>query len=81
MAKKPVKTPPCYHPNVLAAVRKGLEKHKGIWPQIARLSDVSYSYLAHVASGYTPDPGIVRVQRVWDTLHKIETGKIKIYPV
>lgn len=67
-----------YIPNMLATVRKELQRYKGYWPFIADKAKVSYSFIAHTSSGHTPDPGVVRLQRVLDVLWKIDQGKLKL---
>lgn len=57
--------------DVLGKVRDGLQTHKGKWPVIAHNAGVSYSFIAHIASGHTKDPRISGVQRVYDALNDL----------
>lgn len=65
-----------YMPNMLGTVRKELNKHKGHWPEIARRAKVSYSFVAHIAAGFTEDPRVSRLQRLLNVLKQISDGKI-----
>lgn len=67
-----------YITNMLATVRKELRRKQGNWPFIAKRAGVSYSFVAHVANGHTPDPGVRRLQKVLNVLKKIEDGGIKL---
>ena len=46
-------------------IQKGLAKHKGKWPQIARETDTGYDWLAKIGRGkYSAAPAYQRLVRV-----------------
>jgi len=59
------------HINMLATMKKALERNRGNWPAIAIKAKVSYSWLIHVMSGHTKNPRIQECQRVLDVLHRM----------
>lgn len=58
--------------DVLGIVVTELNNRKGSWRSLAKKAGVSYSFVAHIASGHTPDPRISGVQKVYDVLKDTE---------
>lgn len=57
---------------LLEAVRAGLNRRKGEWPEIGGASDVPYDTVAKIARGETVEPGVLKCQRLWWTLAAID---------
>lgn len=45
-------------------VRAELNRRRGTWPEIAIANDVSYSWIAKLAAGSIPDPGVRKIERL-----------------
>jgi hypothetical protein len=49
-----------------------LAKHKGLWPQIARECDVSYSWLCKFAKSDIPEPSWQKVERIAKRMRELD---------
>lgn len=52
-------------------VRAALLLHKGDWPELARESRVSYSWITKFAAGKIPNPGYPRLVRLNDQIRAL----------
>lgn len=57
---------------LLVSVRGGLNRRKGQWDEISDASDVPYDTVAKIARGTTPEPGVLKCQRLWWTLAALD---------
>jgi len=60
--------------DILGKVRRELGKRRGKWKVISEKAGVSHSFINHVHSGYTPNPRILHLQRVYDVLKEMESS-------
>lgn len=51
---------------MLDEVRDCLEAARGTWPQIAQETGLNYEWLVTVAQGGIRDPGVQKIQRLWN---------------
>lgn len=59
-------------------LKKGIESHRGHWPEIARRAGVSYSTITHIMQNSNDNPGLDTIQAILNVLDAIEEGKIKL---
>jgi transcriptional regulator with XRE-family HTH domain len=51
-------------PDIDTEVRNLLERRRGDWPRLAKLADVSHSWMSQFVRGKIPNPGFATLKRL-----------------